>query len=41
LLQSGLTTRQAFDTLYRQMLVEMYQEDFACVSYGLTAWGYA
>jgi ubiquinone/menaquinone biosynthesis C-methylase UbiE len=41
LLHSGLTTRLAFDTLCRQMLIEMYQEDFACVSYGLTALGYA
>ncbi len=39
LLRSGLSSEQEYQHLYQQMLIEMQQEYFTAISFGLTVWG--
>lgn len=38
LLASGLVEEETWQDLMHQMCIEMLQEDFTCISFGLTAW---
>ncbi len=40
LLQYGVTTREAFEQLYQQLLKELYADDFCAIQSFLTAWGH-
>jgi ubiquinone/menaquinone biosynthesis C-methylase UbiE len=39
LVSSGVIEEEAFDTLYNDMILEMMQDDFTSVSFGIIAWG--
>lgn len=39
LLKSGLTTAEAFNTLYQQALKEIWSEEFRAIQFFLTVWG--
>lgn len=39
LISSGVIGETEFDTLHRAMMMDMLQDDFTCVSFGLIAWG--
>jgi ubiquinone/menaquinone biosynthesis C-methylase UbiE len=39
LMRTGLATEEEFDRTYQQMLIEMQQENFCCITYGLTVIG--
>jgi SAM-dependent methyltransferase len=39
LLASGLISEQVFDEAYRQLVMDLYDQNFVCLSFGITAWG--
>jgi len=39
LIQTGITTQEEIDRLYRQMVDEVNMDDFAAIDYGLVVWG--
>ena len=39
LLKTGVTTAEAFTSLYEQAILEMQSEDFCALAYLLTVWG--
>ncbi len=39
LIASGVVDSTTFDRCYHQMLIETQQEDFRCLSFGVSAWG--
>lgn len=39
LIGAGVMGEAEFDALHRTMILDMLQDDFTCVSFGLTAWG--
>ncbi len=39
LLASGLISEEVFDDSYRQLVMDLYDQNFVCLSFGITAWG--
>ncbi len=39
LLASKLISSEAFDDIYGQLVIDLYDQNFTCLSFGLTAWG--